>query len=626
VQGIVTAPLGRVLDERTIVLQDETGGLPIRLAGPGPEQIGLGERITARGRLHDPYGNLELRVDASGFLFRDGQGRVPTPRSISASELGEELEGLFVRLKGTVRSVDRSSSGSVSIDVEDDSGVARIFVHRMTPLPSGTPERGARVEVCGIAGQRATGRDRPDGYRLWPREAADLRVVQSGDASPTPRPSAEPTPHPSDDDHGSPSADPGDPGRALPIRDALRRPGSSATVEGVATTGSGLVDGDGRRVVLEDGSGAILLRLPLGDGPVTAGSRLRARGLVATYFGAPQLELDGPPSRLGTGALPAPVSIAEAPIPAALEWRLARAAGRLSDVERDGDSWRAELLLSDGRGIPVRGRPASGIDPSRLTEGATAEVIGVVRRAHPTASDQRFGLLPRSVGDLRLTGSGGPTSSGGSGAGNGREQPTSTGWSPGSVQAGLPEAGPIDVVPLDAGLAELSRYEGRLVRIGGRVRGIDRARLELEDGTGRGEARFPGSAEAVLGAVTLGEVVNVTGRVERDKASWLVEAGSGADLARVGALSAGAGSVAPDLGGPSAGPSAPPRRNEEIHGELSARSPTASLALALLVLVGLGLLGLGAGLRRGRLALLVRQAKSAIPAIGRSSRPPGGPL
>jgi hypothetical protein len=251
--------------------------------------------------------------------------------------------------------------------------------------------------------------------------------------------------------------------------------------------------------------------------------------------------VEQPPSDRGSAVLPRPASILRAPITAGLEWRLASASGRIVHVERDGDSWRADLGLPNGGTIPVRAGPASGVDPARVTQGASAEVTGIVRRAHPQASDQRFGLVPRSLADFRLGSVADPGAGSGSGSGSGGDPAPGGGGGAAGGGGSTSDATPAAVAgssapePADAAIGDLARFEGRLVRVGGRVRTVSPTRLELEDGTGRAGARFPAAAERLLAAVTPGEVVNVIGLVGRADRQWLVEARTGTDLARLGA-------------------------------------------------------------------------------------------
>ena len=75
-----------------------------------------------------------------------------------------------------------------------------------------------------------------------------------------------------------------------------------------------------------------------------------------------------------------------------------------------------------GRQVVVVGQAGAGIAADTLAEDRIATVTGIVRRPYPTASDQRFTILPRNPADVRVAGSSaaaGSTSNPGSNGGAG---------------------------------------------------------------------------------------------------------------------------------------------------------------------------------------------------------------
>ena len=94
----------------------------------------------------------------------------------------------------------------------------------------------------------------------------------------------------------------------------------------------------------------------------------------------------------------------------------------MASVHKLGDRWRAEIRLG-GRLVVVVGQAGAGIAADTLAEDRIATVTGIVRRPYPTASDQRFTILPRNPADVRVAGSAaaaGSTSSPGSTGGDRR--------------------------------------------------------------------------------------------------------------------------------------------------------------------------------------------------------------
>lgn len=638
VRGVVTAAPGLLLGDRTLVIQDDSAGVAVRMpAGVALEGMGGGARIEVRGVLARPYGNLEIRPVAPEDVRVLGSAALPPVRVLTSIELSEATEGLLARVAGVVLTVDAASSGTLTVTIEDERGEARIFAHAPVGLDPTAYRRGQRLRVSGIVGQRASAKDRPDGYRLWPRDAADVVITDEPAPSPTPSPSRSPTPRPtrtplpsrapspSTSTKPTPTSQPDVP--LLRIADALKRDGQTVSVDGTVTTLPGLLDADGRRISVQDGSGGILLRLPVDAAAPGLGDRLRATGEVGSYYGAPQLEAEAAPRRLGSGSPPAPLRVARGPIAAALEWRLVQVSGTVEAVTRSGTSWRAEVRLDGGGSVPISGTARSGVESTALVEGRAATIAGIVRRAFPTASDQRFAIVPRSAADIRLgsggTGgtSGGSTAPGGSGGDPGNGLPGLPGIPglpslPGASGSGLPTPGSSpgtgaaaggEPIPLTIG--ELTAARDQLVRVGGRVDRLDGSTLWISDGSSSVAVVLPADVSALWSPVP-GEIVNVTGWVRiADDGSVRLEPRNAGDLARLGSLG-----VFEPLASPSAAPSSAPASESSTAASTSAATtvgagddpPRSGLPIAALGLVVLALALSGTGLfvadRRGLLA------------------------
>jgi hypothetical protein len=307
-------------------------------------------------------------------------------------------------------------------------------------------------------------------------------------------------------------------GGVIGIADALRRQGQTVTIDGTVTTRPGLLDSDGVRVTVQDASAAILVRLP-SDFSAQIGQRLRVSGEIGTYYGAPQMTA-AVAARVGETSVE-PLSVRTAPFAAALEWRLVTVSGQVESVHRDGDSWRAEITISGG-GVPVVGISRSGIDSTALVEGRSATIVGIVKRAYPTASDQRFAIVPRTPGDIRLgadqsdpaDATADPASTDHPGDGIG---PWPTAGDPGVSAAPGGATSQSTIGPTTA-LADLSSYQGARVTVGGRVTAIEDARLTIDDGTSVAVIRLVGDAVGMASLVALGDLVNATGVVDRNAA------------------------------------------------------------------------------------------------------------
>jgi hypothetical protein len=483
--GTVTVGQGRIPGDATIAVQDDSGGIYARLPASSSVNLGTGDIVRIEGVLAAPYGNLEIRPRDGGVAVL-GHGPEVAPRDFEAGELGEATEGLLGRLAGTVDSISASSSGSVTVMLSDASGVGRIFIYDTLGLGAADFVRGERLSVTGLAG------DRLGLYRLWPRSPAD--IVHLGGPAPTPTP----TP-------ARASATPSDPpADVVSIAEALRRTGDTVTVEGTVSVHAGLLDSDSRRVTIQDSTGAILVRLP--DNESTAvGDRIRVGGVVGTYYGAPQLAADSLRG-LSHATLNALV-VRSAPLTAALEWRLVTVTGQISSISRDGDAWRAELTL-DGGSVPVSGLSRSGIPATAVAEGRSATITGLVKRAYPTATDQRFSLVPRGPADIVL---GEPVASqrppSPSGALPGDTPPQSSD-APTVVGTGAGRGGLTDVA-----LDDLGAHLGEMVAVGGRVAAVDRDAITISDESGNALLLLGGSAADLATVLAAGDLLNATGIV-----------------------------------------------------------------------------------------------------------------
>ena len=206
-------------------------------------------------------------------------------------------------------------------------------------------------------------RARLDGYRLCLRDAADVVAI------------AAVPPAPSDGDagsarHGSATRwrRPASAHRSRSSR-ALGRVDEALAIEAIVTAPATLLDATGRRIVVQDASAAIEVLLPSGADAPAVGTRIRASGRVGLAYGAPRLRADEV-TVIGNGRCRGRSSCARHPT-GAQEWRLVSITGRIDDVKKLGDRWRAEMLVSAAR-VVVVGQPGAGIDVSALAEGRMA--------------------------------------------------------------------------------------------------------------------------------------------------------------------------------------------------------------------------------------------------------------
>jgi hypothetical protein len=266
-----------------------------------------------------------------------------------------------------------------------------------------------------------------------------------------------------------------------------------------------------------------------------------------------------------------------------------RISGTIKKVERFGDRWRAEVVLAGSKEarVPVLGQAGAGIPSTRLAEGASVTIVGIVKRPYPTATDRRFAVLPRSGADLltsAATGSGGGTGNGSTGSGNG--------------EAGAPNAttGVTDVTP-DTDLAALGEHLGAQVRVGGLVTAVAADGVDLDDGSATGHLVFRGDAVELLPYLRTGDAIAATGRVEQLDGAIVVIVDGAADVVRVGDLGQAVPVIVPGAS-PAGGSAEPSDARLTRAGGLVDRPETWSIA----AMGGLSLLSLVVTLIRRRRA------------------------
>jgi hypothetical protein len=554
VSGVVTAEAGRLGLPPVIAIADRTGGIAVRLP-EGAERPTRGTVVLVKGAPADPYGQLELRPAAAGYAVT-GRGSLPGAMRLTASQLGEATEGRLAELTGTVTAPPRKgTSGDLTIDLVDAAGTPfRVLADGSSGVIPTDLVKDRSYRLTGIVGQHASRKGALDGYRLYVRDRGDITTAAGA------APGA--------------SASPGTTSPAVPISTALAvADGTRVTIEATVSAGASLLDASGRRIVVQDRTGAIEILLPTGTAAPTVGARLRVTGTTGLAWGAPRIAATEV-TTVGAGAVQ-PLALRRAPAERD-EWLLVRLSGTIAKVTRIGERWHAELTLADGTAALLQGQAGAGIPSTSVAAGRRVTVTGIVRRPYPTASDRRFAVLPRSPSDLDVAGSGA-----GAGNGPGGSGPGSQG---GTAQASA-DPGAAAITP-DTDLATLADLVGRRVKVGGLIARIADDGFDLDDGTALARVELRGEMHDLLPHLRQGEAVAATGTVELIDGAPVVVVDDEGDLVRVGALGEGLpiGDAAPAA---SAGEGGEPV-TADASGGLGGPGPASLFALA--SVIGLSIL------------------------------------
>jgi hypothetical protein len=389
--------------------------------------------------------------------------------------------------------------------------------------------------------------------------------------------------------------------------------------------------------VIQDPTAAIEVRLPVAGSTGLAGlaghvpgpgTSLRITGTVGRAYGAPRLSASLV-TWLGVASPPLPLRLSVAPT-AALEWRLVQVNGRLVTIHKLGDRWRAEIIVGKVR-IPVAGLAGSRISVGRLLAGRLVTIIGIVRRAYPSAIDQRFAIEPRSISDVAFE-PGGPVHAapaGGAGGGSGTPDP---GYGPGvalpTSSTSLPAAAGSEAL---VDLRDLAAHRGQQVQVGGLVTALLGAAITIDDGTASGRLILAGEAAAYLDLVEIGDPIRVEGLVEVDAGGPYLLVSDPAGVVATGDPTAAAATTSPDPLLGAAGASAGPLGSNApavggLVGQAISRGPGILPALPVAwVIVAVAMVVLGAGLTLGLALLHLRRGRRVVPLAAASGPYPPEP-
>jgi hypothetical protein len=398
-----TALTGSAFTDGGGYVSDESGGIAVLLADGAYDR---GALLVVTGTVGDRYGQRTVRSDASGVVVV-GEGSEPMPVSSSTGTIGEAVEGRLVRIAGSIVSSATVLSAGIAFDVDDGSGPVRVLLNGTAGIDADAWQRGAKVDLVGVVGQRDSGGTGSGGYRVQPRDAADivaLDAAPSSTPSPTPVPTATPTPAATATVTPTPTAtqDPDLP-PLVSVADARDAPrGTALRVRGVVTLSSGQIDPV--EAVIQDATAGILIRISDDVGQLRRGQLVELAGVTSTKSGMVSLRVAEPPLVLGGAAEPEFDRSSTGALGEALEARLVAARGAITSSARRSPAGTVSRAIDDGSG-EVRVVVPSGVavDLSSLAAGAWVEVAGVLGQETTGAQPERgYRIWIREADDLRV--------------------------------------------------------------------------------------------------------------------------------------------------------------------------------------------------------------------------------
>jgi hypothetical protein len=384
-------------------LDDGSAGIAVLMADGAFDR---GSQLTVSGTIDDRYAQRTLRSSATE-LIAGGAGSEPAPVIVGTGAVGEPSEGRLVSVNGEIQGAPTALSGGLAFDLDDGSGAVRIFVATSTAIETDTWSRGARLTLVGVVGQRDSSGTGTAGYRVQPRDPADIRGLLPP-PTPSPSPSATPvaTSSPSPSPIPSATVEPTpSPGASSVVSIAAARAADTGTrlrIRGTVTMGSGLLDAGS--AVVQDPSAGILIRLGDEAGGLRRGEQVELSGTRSTKSGMLTLRVTDPPTSRSSGTEPAPLSVRSGSAGEEQEARLIKVRGAVATSPRRSSAGSVSFDLDDGSGaLRVFVLAAVASEVTLPARGAWVEIVGVLGQETTGALPQRgYRLWPRAADDVRI--------------------------------------------------------------------------------------------------------------------------------------------------------------------------------------------------------------------------------
>ena len=163
-EGVAVSDLS-LLGTDSFYIQDETGGILVKLADSNGLDVKKGDRVVAMGELSEAYSEMYIKVSAVDSIEVKKYGESIKAKLAKTSEVNESLEGQLITVNGTVA----ETAGS-TFYVNDGSGKVKIYIKDSTNIDKPYMRKGYYTKVTGVVSQYK------DDYRILPRYQSDLIV------------------------------------------------------------------------------------------------------------------------------------------------------------------------------------------------------------------------------------------------------------------------------------------------------------------------------------------------------------------------------------------------------------------------------------------------------------------
>ena len=387
---------------------DASGGIAVLVDGGA---YGRGAQLRVTGTIGDRFAQRTLRADAADVQVLGG-GLDPEPAAATTLTVAEATEGRLVRVSATIVGGRSELATGVAFDFDDGSGPTRLLVAIGSGIDVTTWTTGTSVTLNGVVGQRDSSGTGTSGYRLMPRDAAD--VISIGGPSPTPTASASASPS------GEPGASPSPERHSDDRRGPIGRPQREARGAWRGDLAAGHRRCRHRRDPGCDRRDRAPLRRRRWDAPPRGPRRSGRDALDQVRHGDPS---GGPACRRSSGepAFRRRWCSGHGDVSETHEAMVVTVRGVLAANARRSSTGSVSFEIDDGSGgLNVSMGPTIAVDPTALTEGTWVEVTGVLGQVTTgSAPASGYRVWPASRSAVRVTAPGGGAGGGGSGGSGG---------------------------------------------------------------------------------------------------------------------------------------------------------------------------------------------------------------
>lgn len=168
ITGTVTVLPG-VLSSQYFYIQDATSGMQIYSYYKSFPALNIGDVIQVSGELSETSGERRLKMGSDTVVNIISHIEPPPPKQVEIKDIGESLEGQYVKISGTVA----ETSGDTFVIQDNENNQIKIVIKSMTNIDKPKMYKGDQVEISGIVSQYK------DEYRILPTKQDDVKIISS---------------------------------------------------------------------------------------------------------------------------------------------------------------------------------------------------------------------------------------------------------------------------------------------------------------------------------------------------------------------------------------------------------------------------------------------------------------